>query len=709
MGFLDFIKNFFHNNKIHTRITTTDLVKIKGSADALECYLSDKDGNKISDKSVIININNVPYERKTDANGIARLNINLNVGKYKATFTFKGDEEYNKSTAHTDVYVNPKINTSDLKMEYKDGSKFIATLLDNDNNIISNTKVTFKINGQEYQRTTNDKGEASLNINLNVGEYKIETKINNITKTNIITINEAKPISNKHFGYWVFGKDMYNVDLNVLKEKGVTDIFLNYYATKIYGNDKITEWIEQASPINVHIWMQCFYDGAWHNPVDMDLSSKINEAKEYTNINGVKGIHLDYLRYPGNAYKTNNSTETITDFVQKVRNELPKDIKLSCAVMPENETKRYYGQDIEALGKILDFIIPMQYKGNYNAGTKWLATTTKEFSTLANIWSGIQSYKSDDDTTTLSEEELQNDIQTCLDNGAKGVLLFRYGLSVPIDFNRYQSTNKKATRMEGTNINMTYKDGTQYQCAVYDDNGRIAVPVDITVNGVTYTKNPDTNGLCKLNINLAPGNYTLNATFKGNNTYLGSSINNNIVINEAKKEEQKQTPAKLYNYFTKEGGGYLGQKTGYTCGPHSLMQCIYRLTGEDVSEMELASVAGTTTAGTDHNGLATALAWFNKKYGYNLKMTWKNFSEVGFEGTQQAINNGACFHHILYRDQYGHYEVPKITKEDPIYVLNSLGSSCGNGYCGYIEERRRSTHQSYINGISQKSVCIITR
>ena len=139
------------------------------------------------------------------------------------------------------------------------------------------------------------------------------------------------------------------------------------------------------------------------------------------------------------------------------------------------------------------------------------------------------------------------------------------------------------------------------------------------------------------------------------------------------------------------------------------MQCIYRLTGEDVSEMELASVAGTTTSGTDHNGLATALAWFNKIYGYNLKMTWKNFSEVGFGGTQQAIDNGACFHHILYRDRYGHYEVPKITKEDPIYVLNSLGSSCGNGYCGYIEERRRSTHQSYINGISQKSVCIITR
>lgn len=173
--------------------------------------------------------------------------------------------------------------------------------------------------------------------------------------------------------------------------------------------------------------------------------------------------------------------------------------------------------------------------------------------------------------------------------------------------------------------------------------------------------------------------------------------------------EPEPEPAQLWDYFTQQGGGYLGQKTGYTCGPHSLMQCIYRLTGEDVSEMTLASVCGTTTDGTDHEGLETGLAWFNRKYGYNLKMTWKNFSEVGFEGTQEAINNGACFHHILYRNEWGHYEVPKWTDGDPIYVLNSLGDDCGDGYCGYIEERSRSEHQGYINGISQKSVCIITR
>lgn len=176
----------------------------------------------------------------------------------------------------------------------------------------------------------------------------------------------------------------------------------------------------------------------------------------------------------------------------------------------------------------------------------------------------------------------------------------------------------------------------------------------------------------------------------------------NIVYIKNKTPE----PDKLYPYLTTQGGGKLGQRTGYSCGPHSLMQCIYRLTGIELSESELMAVCGTTSSGTGHDGLATGLAWFNRKYGYNLKMTWKNFSEVGWDKLQEHINNGAVFFHLLYRNQWGHYEV---TKDNVLNVLNSLGSSCGNGYCGYIESRSRATQQSYINGISQKSVCIITK
>ena len=425
------------------------------------------------------------------------------------------------------------------------------------------------------------------------------------------------------------------------------------------------------------------------------------------------------------------------------------------------------------------------------------------------------------------------------------------------------------TYMDGINLTKNEGDSTPYQCAVYrkDNNARIKDEVTIIINGISYVRSADNDGLYKLNINLKQGTYDITAKYNGSTIFNPSTVNNTITINKkpqtnkkpvilgcdantdndknvqnaiASKLEQngydveklaigpnyfastdysekakgkigiyliasgifsiadaaygsgqfdnyifgirgdfgdkgatcfdcpisadadctsicdklngktfnqmnnmlqpyvaicggantdelanniidwlstidkKDDPSPkpepgLWDYFTQQGGGYLGQKNSVNCGPHSLMQCIHRLTGEDVSEMTLASVCGTTSDGTDHQGLETGLAWFNREYGYNLKMEWKNFSEVGFEGTQQLIDNGACFHHIYYRLYAGHYEVPKWTGGDPIYVLNSLGDQCGDGYCGYIEERSRSTHQAYINGISQKSVCIITR
>lgn len=190
-----------------------------------------------------------------------------------------------------------------------------------------------------------------------------------------------------------------------------------------------------------------------------------------------------------------------------------------------------------------------------------------------------------------------------------------------------------------------------------------------------------------------------------------------VLINSAdlQTEAPKTSSVSLKSYMTSEGCSGMGQCTGYYCGCNSLQQCFYRLTGILVSEYTIASIAGTTTAGTDHDGLNTAVYWFNKKYNKNIKITWKNFSDLGssssarWSALQSYINNGAVFCHLLYRNQWGHYEVPKSVGEDYLQILNSLGDQCGSGtYCGYIESRSKSEQLSYIGGISQKSIAILT-
>ena len=181
--------------------------------------------------------------------------------------------------------------------------------------------------------------------------------------------------------------------------------------------------------------------------------------------------------------------------------------------------------------------------------------------------------------------------------------------------------------------------------------------------------------------------------------------------NTSKNTTTSTSSNKKYGHATKSSCDNMGQNTGYYCACHSLQEVIRNLYGIVIPQSTLASVMGTTTAGTGHSGVDTAVAWFNRKYGKNLKISWKNFSDLGWTGIKNIVNssNQDCIIHNLYRNQWGHYEVVNNVSTN-INVQNSLGNICsGTCYCGYIEYRTQSTYRSYINGISQKSIAVLTR
>ena len=166
-------------------------------------------------------------------------------------------------------------------------------------------------------------------------------------------------------------------------------------------------------------------------------------------------------------------------------------------------------------------------------------------------------------------------------------------------------------------------------------------------------------------------------------------------------------PEKIHEYLTEEGCSGMGQCTPYYCACNSLQQSFYRLTGILVSESTIAGWAGTTTDGTDHEGINTAVAQFNRKYNKNVQISWYNFSDLSWTKISDFIKKGAVFFHLLYRNQWGHYE-PIKSVGDYLSILNSLGDRCGgNTYCGYIETRSKAEQKSYISGISQKSVAVL--
>lgn len=70
---------------------------------------------------------------------------------------------------------------------------------------------------------------------------------------------------------------------------------------------------------------------------------------------------------------------------------------------------------------------------------KWIKKTTKAFVKTSKgslIWSGLQTDKSDSNINKLSYKSLFKDAKYAKAGGAKGVVLFRWGLTKYINFKK---------------------------------------------------------------------------------------------------------------------------------------------------------------------------------------------------------------------------------------------------------------------------------
>ena len=484
-------------------------------------------GVALPKRTVTLTLDGKTYTKTTDNSGIVSLPINLDVGKYTITYKNKAESKVNSKTVSTAITVKERTPT---KVTWKSGTSFYqgtqslkVLLQDSNNKAIASKTVKLTVNSKTYSATTSSSGYATFSVNLVSGNQTVSFKFdgtgdNDYTSSSgSANIEVAKKATVGGNGYWLFGSDMKSVNLNTLASKGTTDIFLNYYALTAHSQSAVESWIASANNvgIRVHIWMQAFYDGDWVNPVKSGsintayFNQKIAEAQKYAKIKGVAGIHLDYLRYPGTAYKTTGGTAAISEFAKQVSTavrNINSNLIISCAVMPETtDNKYYYGQDIPTLGKYMDVIIPMIYKGNYGAGTSWITSTTKWFVDNANgaqIWAGLQSYKSDDDVTKLSLTELTNDSQAALNGYASGVVIFRWGITNFVDFNSLTSkvsaapssstttpttdvsTGTTTTSGSGTISIKDVLTGASNLKTYYEKNS--ALPSTVTAAGVTF-------------------------------------------------------------------------------------------------------------------------------------------------------------------------------------------------------------------------------
>ena len=246
--------------------------------------------------------------------------------------------------------------------------------------------------------------------------------------------------------------------LKHLKELGYDHILLNYVAFEPSNKRNTILFLEacEALGINVHCWMQCFYKGGWISPVDDDnkcykeeVFADIREhARTYLADFGVKGLHLDYIRFGGTASKHNVSAEVnavgavnrCCREIREIADSFDEGLVTSAALMPEPNTEYAYGQSPSQMGKYIHVLMPMLYRYSYGWSDARCKTLTDWFCDNgggAEVWAGITTYTGNDSggVTGMDAAGIRKDIDIFLDSKAKGLVLFRYGLGTFPDVN----------------------------------------------------------------------------------------------------------------------------------------------------------------------------------------------------------------------------------------------------------------------------------
>ena len=172
-----------------------------------------KDDKLVKNAKVYVYIKGVKKTAKTDSNGIASVSYKL----AKGTYTFKSSDPYTGDSISTKITVlAPTIKAYNVVDAANVTSKYTATLLDKDGNIVKNKNIEVTFNGQTTTLKTNSYGAASFNYNLDVGTYKVTlkdpsngystTKTIEIIKSNVGTAYNKYGVSEDGYSLLAIGR-----------------------------------------------------------------------------------------------------------------------------------------------------------------------------------------------------------------------------------------------------------------------------------------------------------------------------------------------------------------------------------------------------------------------------------------------------------------------------------------------------------------------
>ncbi len=165
--------------------------------------LKDVNGVALSSKTVVFTFGGKQYNRTTDSKGQASLKIKVAPNKsYNLSYKYGGSSYHGPSSGSVSLFVKTPTSFKNSGSSIISGKVYKVTLKDSNGKALANKKIVMSFDNKNYNKTTNDKGQASLTIKG--------------------TFGRAYPLSYKFAGDGKYGPSSGSLSLRVKKGTTIT-------------------------------------------------------------------------------------------------------------------------------------------------------------------------------------------------------------------------------------------------------------------------------------------------------------------------------------------------------------------------------------------------------------------------------------------------------------------------------------------------------
>ena len=414
------------------------------------------------------------------------------------------------------------------------GDVFSVTLKTSAGKAIANQKVSFKIVGHTYNKTTNSKGVANLTINLINGKYPVVCSYGGTSAYNSSSLSlnlsvSAKPTALKASSTTVMRGNSFSVTLKDNSGKALANETVKIKVGKAtYA--KTTSSSGVAS-LTINLYVNKY-------PIVCTYSGSKNYASSSLSLN------LTVVKNP-NMFSINEIENAATNVKAYVlqNKKLPNTVNVGSKTLKISEFSYLASKAITNLNSNnKNNIILLSGISNCGSSTHSLKSTVykAQYVDLAKgVVSAIESKKVP--PTSVSVKNTSNSVV-----GTADFSLYTFAFGKILAFHKSDkylpnyctfessavanSVEKNSTSLKVDSTTLIR--GDQFKVTLMDSKGNKLSnqKITITAKGKSYSVTTNSNGVASLTINFIGGKYSINSSFAGSNAYKESKLSSTITV-----------------------------------------------------------------------------------------------------------------------------------------------------------------------------------